>query len=98
MAASFMNPHRAIEYLFNPDLMPVQAPPAQQQQPPTQPQSQTTAPTSEGGNTTQPASRNLDFLRNSPQVNQSYASQFSLTCSFYATLASYIHGAMVCTL
>lgn len=79
MAASFMNPHRAIDYLFNPSLMP--APPAA----PAQAAPTPAAAPAEGDTTTPPpaavtpaegaapppateGSGSLDFLRNQPQV------------------------------
>ena len=73
MAASYMNPHRAIDYLFNPSLMPAvpQAAPAAAETAPA------ATPATEGTGGTQPASEgnspsvgagNLDFLRNQPQV------------------------------
>ena len=73
MAASFMNPHRAIDYLFNPSLMPAvprAAPPAAEAAPaPTPPTEGTggTQPATEG-TTPSAGAGNLDFLRNQPQV------------------------------
>jgi len=74
MTASFMNPHRAIEYLFNPASMPV-IPAAQPAAPAAgNPPAAVTAPAvvppAAGGDA--PAAGNignLDFLRNQPQLH-----------------------------
>lgn len=72
MEASFMNPHRAIDYLFNPSLMPA-APPAA---PAATDAAPAATPVTEGTGGSQPAAEgdapslgagNLDFLRNQPQ-------------------------------
>ena len=77
MEASFMNPHRAIDYLFNPSLMPA-APPAA---PAATDAAPAATPVTEGTGGSQPAAEgdapslgagNLDFLRNQPQVRLSY--------------------------
>lgn len=73
MAASFMNPHRAIDYLFNPSLMPAvpaAAPPAADSAPAPTPPSEGTGETQPAADATPPAAGgagNLDFLRNQPQ-------------------------------
>lgn len=83
MHASFMNPHRAIEYLCNPSSMPAVPPPAPQAaQPATGGATPAAAPASTPPAATTPAAttpaattpaaggdqaRDLEFLRNSPQ-------------------------------
>lgn len=72
MAASFMNPNRAVDYLFNPSLMPAAAPPQQaapggDAPPPAAvvpPPASGEAPAAPGGGLA-----NLDFLRNQPQIS-----------------------------
>merc|ERR1719471_1365991 len=81
MAASFMNPHRAIDYLFNPSLMPAPpAAPAQGAAPPaatggdaaappaaTPPAAAPTATEGAAPPAATEGSGSLDFLRNQPQ-------------------------------
>ena len=67
MEASFNNPHRAIEYLCNPSLMPAQqplvTPPTGQAAPVATPPAAGTPPVTG----TQSSASTLEFLRNSPQ-------------------------------
>ncbi|KAL5254882.1 hypothetical protein ACHWQZ_G014356 [Mnemiopsis leidyi] len=75
MAASFMNPHRAIDYLFNPSLMPAvpqAAPPSGDAAAPAPtPPTEATGGTQPAAESNSPAAGvgagNLDFLRNQPQ-------------------------------
>ena len=77
MAASFMNPHRAIDYLFNPSLMPAvpqAAPPSGDAAAPAPtPPTEATGGTQPAAESNSPAAGvgagNLDFLRNQPQVS-----------------------------
>lgn len=72
MAASFMNPHRAIDYLFNPASMPeIPAAPQGGEQPaqPTTPAATTEPASNPAPPAAAPTAGSLDFLRSQPQVN-----------------------------